>query len=72
MTTFRNSKNQSAFYDHNWYYVSVYWYKKVEILSRASNVLGKNQRTHALLKWIKKIEGCLSVLDAVKSRFPET
>ena len=47
MTTFRNSKNQSAFYDHNWYYVSVYWYKKVEILSRASNVLGKNQRTHA-------------------------
>ena len=25
-----------------------------------------------LLKWIKKIEGCLSVLDAAKSRFPET
>ena len=25
-----------------------------------------------LLKWIKKIESCLSDLDAVKSRFPET
>ena len=72
MTIFRNSKNQSVFYDHNQYYVSVYRYKKVEILSRASNALGKNQRTHALLKWIKKIESCLSDLDAVKSRFLET
>ena len=38
MTIFRNSKNQSAFYDHILYYVSLYKYKEVEILSRMNLV----------------------------------
>ena len=55
MTILRNSKNQSAFYDHIWYYVSVYRYKKVEILSRVSSAQEKKLKSiRVLLKWTKK------------------
>ena len=68
--TFRNVKNQSAFYNHDASRMSI---KQFEILFKTQCTTFKNQKNARVIKMDKKrLKIVLSVLDAVRGRFPET
>ena len=74
MTIFRNCRNQSAFDDHIWYYVSRMSIKQFEILLKTQCTKVKKIKEHArVIKMDKKrLKIALAVLDAVRSTFPKT
>ena len=66
-------KNQSAFYNHDQYHVSLMSIKQFEILFKTQCTKVKNQKIRALLKWTKNNLKLLQLLlDAVRGKFPET
>ena len=73
MTICRNSKNQSAFFDHIWYHVSCINIKQFQYsLERLVHYENIKEHTRAVKMDKKLLKVALVVSDTVESRFPET
>ena len=70
MTVFRNFKNQSAFYNHHASQISI---KQLRyFLGPQCNILNNKKKHGCIIMDKKRLKIGLSVLDAVRNRFPET